>query len=116
MARDEIIKVQIRIPRRFWDAAGDCAHSVAQSKNAFVVQAVAQRLKNWTDAITGEKIMATITVNKPYEGWMCGHSSHGLQPASDCRGSKATHKKEFYNESYPGLKWADYCQKEGITP
>ena len=116
MAKHEAQYVQLRIPKPLWKAVGDCADSIFQSKNQFVLQALAQRVRNWTDPLTKENVVQTATKDAPYKGWMCGHLSHGFQPAKDCRNKSGTHKKEFYNEDYPGLKWADYCKKEGVDP
>ena len=113
-SKREVMKVQLRIPRWLWDAVGDCSTTIVQSKNQFVLQALAQRVRNWTDPMTGDKVVQTISKDKHYKGWMCGHGSHDLQPATDCRGKKATHKKEFFNEDYPGLSWVEYCSREGV--
>ncbi len=116
MAKHEAVYVQLRIPKPLWQAVGDCADSIFQSKNQFVLQALAQRTRNWTDPITGEKVVQTTTVLSHYEGWMCGHGSHALQPAAECRLKQSTHKKEFYNDGYPGTSWAEFCSQEGHTP
>ena len=110
----EVMKVQLRIPRWLWDAVGDCSGTIVQSKNQFVLQALAQRVRNWTDPMTGEKVVQTISANKHFQDWMCGHGSHDLRPAQECRNSKTTHKKEFYNEKMPGITWAEYCSQNGF--
>ena len=116
MDKREVIKVQLRIPRWLWEAVGDCSQTIVQSKNQFVLQALAQRVRNWTDPMTGEKVVQTTTKDKVYEGWLCGHGSHDLRPAIQCRTSKDTHKKEFFNdEQYPGVSWAEYCLGEGLS-
>ena len=115
MPKHEVQYVQLRIPKPLWKAVGDCADSIFQSKNQFVLQALAQRTRNWTDPITGKKVVQTITLDAPYQGWMCGHGSHDLQPALQCKEKKDPHKKEFYNEDYPGVTWAEYCSDQGLA-
>ncbi len=116
MPKHEAQYVQLRIPKPLWKAVGDCADSIFQSKNQFVLQALAQRVRNWTDPLTKENVVTTTTAQAQFQGWMCGHGSHDLQPASECRSKKATHKKGFYNDNYPGVTWAEYCSQEGLTP
>ncbi len=115
MDKREVIKVQLRIPRWLWEAVGDCSSTIVQSKNQFVLQALAQRVRNWTDPMTGEKVVQTISANKPYSGWVCYHGSHAEQPAIQCKSKQATHKQEFSNEDYPGLTWVEYCSQEGLS-
>ncbi|KKM95039.1 hypothetical protein LCGC14_1192230 [marine sediment metagenome] len=116
---NEVLKVQLRVPKWLWDAIGDCCLPITQSKNQFIIQAATQRVRNWTDPMTGEKVIQTITKNKPYDGWICNHGSHGslvAKPAIECRSKGTIHKKGFEHPDYPRLKWDEYCREEGIKP
>lgn len=50
-------RVSILMPVNIYRGAKMCADSVGQSVTQFIIQAVAQRCRTWTDPVTGEKVL-----------------------------------------------------------
>ena len=92
----------VSMPPRIHRAAQACADSIGQSLSAFIVQAVAQRIRNWRDPITGEKVVVEQLEGDEeakWQGWECTHGSHGEAiPAMECESrEESAHQKQMVN-------------------
>lgn len=111
MGAQDVVTITVRLPRKIWEAARASATSVNLSMNAFVNLAVAQRVRNWEDPVSGKKVRVA-TVEHQYTGWYCDHSACGGSAISSCKGKQYAHHRSsgWHNDelgySYPFDKWA----------
>ena len=56
MAKDKVHVVSLRFPRGLHEMAVQCADTINQSLTQFVIQAVAQRVRNWKHPVTGKPV------------------------------------------------------------
>lgn len=92
----EIVKVTVYMPQRIYRAAKHASDLVGQSTSNFIVMATAQRVRNWRDPLSGEKVGVDVDVaidRGKAAGWECDHPACG-GPASSCR------KPEEHREDY----------------
>ena len=83
--------VMWRPPTALKDAAQLCADTIGQSLSQFISQAVAQRIRNWRDPLSGKPMAGTErgqmgSDDSKWDGWLCIHGSHegALLEARDC--------------------------------
>lgn len=110
------IRVSVTIPRHIWEAAKVAAAGVGQSAGNFMVMATAQRLRNWTDAITGEspvKRAAEMGLLKSRIGgidlseWSCWHSACN-GPAESCKKPEAHQQQGSWKHVRTFETWEDH--------
>jgi hypothetical protein len=102
------VTTSVRIPVYLHEAAKVCATVAGSNFNSFVAMAIAQRVKNWRDPVSGKRVARLLAdagelasvVTAPdtrLAGWVCVHSSHGSQmPASECpNGDKWSHRNSW---------------------
>lgn len=88
----------VYLPEAIHDGLRLCAESAGQSMSSFAVLAIAQRVRNWHDPITGEKVVRAgfsagdlrSTSSPNLVGWVCEHPACD-GPAAECR-KPAAHK------------------------
>lgn len=99
-----VVKTTLRIPGDIHELVEACAASVGSSVNAWVVSALAQRVRNWRHPISGELIRETIhgktgEAAHPLADWTCMHAAHEEPlPAQDCPAREnAKHRLSWTN-------------------
>ena len=86
------VLVSITMPPHIHEAGKACAASIGQSFSSFATQAIAQRVSNWRDPITGKKLTLTMAdhgelktaAEAPLEDWVCDHPACS-GPATECK-------------------------------
>lgn len=107
----------VRMPTDLHEAAKICADRLSMSLNAFIVQAVSYRVRNWRDPVTGARVIEHIQKRLPtlkWEGWTCTHGSHGPLDAADCPQRESRHHQQQMIHEELGLYqgWQDLTSED----
>lgn len=110
-------QLSIRVTERMHARIRTEAEIIGWTMNAWIVGALASRLKNWDDWDTGKKSSlheAEKAREAKYKGWWCEHGTHGdILPASECKyKGSTTHRKSWVNEGVVG-GYDEWLEREG---
>lgn len=90
-------KVTVYMPERIYKAAQHASSLVGQSASNFIVMATAQRVRNWRDPLSGEKVgtdvVGQIAAGKA-AGWECDHPACAGS-ADRCKAPQA-HQQDYW--------------------
>lgn len=108
------VTTTVRLPVELHAAARASADSVYQSLNQFVVQAVAQRVRNWRDPVSGKRVVRQ-KVESVLDGWVCLHGVHGTPtPAGECEHQAiGAHRASWVSDDHPE-GFDAWVQSEGL--